>query len=122
MTEVIFRKDGGPIVAEVKCGYAQAGAYNLLLWEADINKVVMRQEGNFINPDDDSYQLPTPNEDNDGRIVDCLATINLTPPIKDYQVDLKIYQDDKELGVDRASGQSDATTVTVRLFKTLKSD
>jgi hypothetical protein len=120
MTVVIFKKDGGPIVAEVKCGYAQPGAYKLFLWEANVNKVVMRKEGNFINPDDDSYQLPTPNQDNDARIVDCLATIVITPPIKDYQVDLRISQDGNDLGVVTASGQSDASTVIVELFVKLE--
>lgn len=116
MKIVKFKKDGGPIFAEVTCGYAQPGAYTLLLWEADENTIVMEKKGNFINADDDSYELPGPNEDNDGRILDCLSTVVITPPIKDYKIDLKVSQDNEALGKETASGQSDLPTVSVELF------
>lgn len=122
MKTVKFKKDGGPIVAEIKCGYAQPGAYTLLLWEANVNQVVMKKKGNYLNPDDDSYELPIPNEQNHGRILDCLTTVVITPPIKDYQVDLEISQDGKILGVETASGQSDAITVLVELFVKLEAE
>jgi hypothetical protein len=122
MKTVKFKNNGGPIVAEIKCGYAQPGAYALLLWEANVNKIVMERKGNFINPDDDSYKLPSPNADNDGRIVDGLVTIVITPPIKDYRVDLKISQDGNVLGVETAPGQSDAGTVILELFVKLESE
>jgi len=116
-----FNKNGGTIIAEITCGYAQPGAYTLLLWEANENKIVMEKKGNFINPDDDSYELPLPSKDNDGRLVDCLITIVITPPIKDYQADLTISQDENILGSETASGQSDGATVTVELFVKLES-
>lgn len=122
MQTIEFNNEGGPIYVEVRCGYAQPGAYDLRLWEADVNEIVMKEEGNFINPDDDSYPLPIPNKKNNCRIVDCLATVTITPPIKDYQVDLRIHQDGSELGIETVSGQSDGPTVTVRLFMQLESN
>jgi hypothetical protein len=122
MKTVRFKKNGGPIVADIKCGYAQPGAYTLLLWEANVNQVVMEKKGNFLNPDDDSYELPLPNELNHGRLLDCLTTVVITPPIKDYQIDLKISQDGKILGVETGSGRSDAITVLVELFVKLEAE
>jgi hypothetical protein len=122
MKTVKFNEDSGPIFAEIRCGYAQPGAYTLLLWEAGVNQVVMEKKGNFLNPDDDSYELPLPNELNHGRILDCLTTLVITPPIKDYQVDLKICQDGKILGVETGSGQSDAITVLIELFVKLEAE
>lgn len=116
MKMIKFKESGGPIVAEITCGHAQPGAYALLLWEANENKIVMEKKGNFINSDDDSYELPSPNGDNDGRILDCLCTVVITPPIKDYKVELKITQDNKFLESEIASGQSDSHTIFVELF------
>ena len=86
MQTIQFAKEGGPVVADVTCGQAQEGSYNLLLWEADRNLIVKQYPGNFMNPDDDSYDLPTPNQANDGRILECLTTVVVTPPIKKYAV------------------------------------
>jgi len=116
MKIVKFNKSGGPIIAEVTCGHAQPGAYTLLLWEADKNKIVMEKKGNFINPDDDSYKLPVPNEGNNGRIIDCLSTVVITPPIQDYQIGLQITQDGKVLEEEIASGRSDQYTISVEMF------
>ena len=118
----VFDKDKGPIVAEVTSGFAQPGSYTLLLWEANQNKVIMEEKGNFINPDDDFYNLPTPNEVNDGRIVECISTIAITPPLNEYLVTLKISQDGVVLGLDSATGTSNSPTVTVDLYVLLKKE
>ncbi len=118
--EIEFNKDGGPVVAEVMSGHAQPGSYTMLLWEANENKIVMKEKGNFINPDDDSYNLPTPNEVNDARIVECISTIAITPPEKQYNVTLKISQDGAKLDSVNDEGESDSATVTVDLFVKLK--
>ncbi|MFX0212315.1 MAG: hypothetical protein ACFFDT_40455 [Candidatus Hodarchaeota archaeon] len=122
MKMIKFNKNGGPVIAEITCGYAQQGAYTLLLWEANENKIVMERKGNFINSDDDSYELPSPNENNDGRILDCLVNVVIIPPIKDYKVDLKITQDGNVLETETASGQSDLFTVPIELFVGLKAE
>jgi len=114
-----FAKEGGPVVAEVTCGQAQEGSYNLLLWEAERNLIVKQYPGNFMNPDDDSYDLPTPNQANDGRILECLTTVVVTPPIKKYAVSLTLSQDGRRLGVVKAAGETDQPSQTVDLFAQL---
>jgi hypothetical protein len=116
MKIVKFNKSGGPIKAKVTCGHAQPGAYTLLLWEADKNRIVMEKKGNFINPDDDSYKLPIPNKGNNGRIIDCLSTVVITPPIQDYKIGLQITQDDKVLEEEIVSGRSEQLTISVEMF------
>ena len=110
----------GPIIAEVTSGFAQPGAYTLLLWEANANQILMEERGNFINSDDDAYPLPTPNNLNDGRIVESIVTVAITPPIKEYNVSLKIFQNDVELGSESRSGTSNSVTETIDLFIQLK--
>ena len=119
MQTIQFAKEGGPVVAEVTCGQAQEGSYNLLLWEADRNLIVKQYPGNFMNPDDDSYDLPTPNQANDGRILECLTTVVVTPPIKKYAVSLTLSQDGRRLGVVKAAGETDQPSQTVDLFAQL---
>ncbi len=119
MQTIQFAKEGGPVVAEVTCGQAQEGSYNLLLWEADRNLIVKQYPGNFINPDDDSYDLPTPNQANDGRILECLTTVVVTPPIKKYAVSLTLSQDGRRLGVVKAAGETDQPSQIVDLFAQL---
>ena len=119
MLTIQFAKEGGPVVAEVTCGQAQEGSYNLLLWEADRNLIVKQYPGNFINPDDDSYDLPTPNQANDGRILECLTTVVVTPPIKKYAVSLTLSQDGRRLGVVKAAGETDQPSQIVDLFAQL---
>lgn len=119
METVRFRKSGGPIVAEITCGHAQEGAYTLFLWEKDSNSIVMEKKGNFLNPEDDAYELPRPVKQNDGRLLECLTTVVVTPPIHKFAVFLKISQDGKKLGVVSASGESDQPAVTVDLFARL---
>jgi len=120
MQTITFNKEGGPIIAEVTSGFAQPGAYGLKLWEKGVNQVVMRQEGNFINDDDDAYPLPEPNELNDGRLIQSVVSLTILPPINEYNVTLKISQDGKELGSVSVSNKTSEQSVILNLFATLK--
>jgi hypothetical protein len=111
-----FKKTGGAIFAEVKSGYAQPGSYSLFLWEANENRVIQKNEGNFINNDDDKYQLPQPNTQNKDRIVDVGVTFVLTPPIKDYFAELIITQDGNKIGGDQEQGATDDRTKSLKLM------
>jgi hypothetical protein len=115
-----FRKDGEPVIVEVTCGHAQEGAYAILLWERDENKILMEKRGNFINTDDDAYELPKPNAGNAGRLVECICTVVITPPIDKFAVFLTFTQAGRNLGVVSASGESSEPAVTVDLFATLE--
>lgn len=114
-----FNKNGGPIFAEVSAGQAQTGSYDLKLWEADTNVIVQRWEGDFLNPDDDKYQLPTPNEVNNKRRVQAIVVIALLPPIKNYSASLIITQDGNELGKVSFAKQTDDPSVILNLYTTL---
>ena len=123
MKTIEFNKDGGPLVAEVTSGFAQPGSYQLQLWEAGLNQVVMSERGNFINDDDDAYAMPTPTESNDGRILQSFIILTILDP-KQYFVSLKVSQDGQELdSVDvpeDGSGETDSHTLFFNLLATLK--
>jgi hypothetical protein len=116
MNQARFNINGGPIIAEVRSGFAQPGSYGLLLWEADANVVVMERRGNFINSADDAYKLPTPNEHNDHRVLQCLVTLAITPPIKDYRAELIVSQDGNVLGGDSDAGSNASGVINTTLF------
>jgi hypothetical protein len=111
-----FDPAGGVISARVSCGFAQPGAYTLFLWEANKNKIVMERPGNFLNSDDDEYPLPTPNSVNQGRYVQALVTVAITPPELHYAVAVTVLQDGNNLATELRSGSGepgDAITRTL---------
>ncbi len=116
MKTIEFRKEGGPVVAAVTCGQAQESSYDLLLWNSDQTATVKEFHGDFMKADDDAHDLPTPNESNDRRILECLTTVAITPPIKKYAVSLTLSQDGKDLGVVSETGETDRPSKTVDLF------
>jgi hypothetical protein len=116
MKVAVFDPAGGPLSATITSGQAQPGSYELLLWEANVNKVLMDERGNFLNSDDDTYELPLPNTQNHGRIVECIATAVITPPITNYALRLSIQQDGVEIGLDEAADKATVPTVTADLF------
>lgn len=99
MDIIKFKKTGGPVIVEVFCGYAQGGSYDLVLWERDRNVNVWGKPkpGTFTNPDDDAYTLPTPNSENDGRIVDSYTSIIVWPNDNAYHVGLRFFQGGQRL-------------------------
>lgn len=111
-----FKKSGGPIEVEIKAGYAQPGTYSLFLWEANVNEVIFEKKGNFINTDDDKYQLPLPNEKNDGRIIDVGITFVLTPPIEDFYGEVIVTQDGEIIGKDSVQGSSSEQTKSIKIL------
>ena len=116
MQTVKFKKNGGPITVEIRAGYAQPGSYSLFLWEANVNKIVFEAKGNFINTDDDKYQLPLPNDVNDGRIIDVVIILVITPPINNYYVEVIVEQDKVVIGKEFLGGSSVDPTKTIKLL------
>jgi hypothetical protein len=117
MQTVLFDGDGGPISAEVRCGFANPGSYVLRLWEKDSNKKAMSDiEGNFINADDDRHPLPVPALTNDGRIVETFVTMSPPAGTKQFFASLRIIQDNQLLADVSVSNVTDQHSVTVDLF------
>jgi hypothetical protein len=109
-----FNPQGGPIRARVSCGFAQPGAYDVFLWEAGKNEIVMEKKGNFLNADDDEYDLPGSNAKHDGRHVQALVTVAITPPELHYAVALSVSQDGATLATDLKSGLGQAGDAITR--------
>ena len=116
-TEVKFDPSGAALKAEVRCGHAQAGAYILKIWKA--NNVVQKEEGTFFDPDDDTYELTGSIEEQAGRLVQCTATVELIPPIKQYALLMTIRQGNQQIGALTFSGETDAPQITSSLFAKL---
>jgi hypothetical protein len=96
--EVRFSKNGGQLRAEVTFGSTHLGVYTLQLWESGSNDLFPIGEGNNDNPSDDEYPLPLPTAKNDGRLLDCIATV-VSPdpePNETYSICLDIFQGKKK--------------------------
>ena len=120
MIEAEFKLDGEPLFAEITSGFAQPGSYRLLLWESGVNQIAFDKPGNFLNSDDDKYALPGNTAAQNGRILDAIVTLRITPPIDSYRTELIVYQGNRVLGRDRIEAKSSAITVSTELFILLK--
>lgn len=100
MKTVRFSASGGRISASVKVSAKRDGSYELRLWERESNSLVsgFPCHGNFLNNDDDDWQLPRPNVENDGRVVQCVVTLSLPPDVRSATVSVILRQDGEEIG------------------------
>ena len=123
MKTITFNKEGGPLVAEVTSGYAQPGSYQLQLFEAGRNQVVMSEKGNFVNDAKDTYTLPSPTASNDGRLLQAFIILTILDPNK-YLLTLKVSQDGQEVGSvvvpEGGPGESDSHSLFFNLMATLQ--
>ena len=116
---VSFDPKGGPISAEIRCGYAQDGAYILTLWGD--NKIVERFEGNFLDPQDDTHKFAGTAGSHAGRLIQCRSEIGITPPIMHYALIMTLWQNGLALAVLTATGEEKAMMlVTLNLFARLQ--
>lgn len=109
-----FDPHGGPISARVSSGFAQPGSYTFILWEANVNRIVMERSGNFLNSDDDEYVLVGFNADQHGRYAQALVTVAITPPELRYELTLEILQDGATLAADVKNGKGTAGEAVTR--------
>lgn len=117
LNQIKFKKDGGPLTVEISFGFAQVGAYNLVLWNAAGDD--KKELGEGVNTDlvPDTYVLPKPVKTNANKILDCVATI-IAPnpkPMEKYRADMIVYQDGKECGREFDEGPLDRKSVSTRL-------
>ena len=119
MTKATYRAGGPPLSIAIRCGFAEPGVYELFLWDADRNSRVKLGEGNFINTDDDTFTIPA-NAGQDGKILQCIATINPLESNGRFGVDMLIEQGGEQLADEEVSDRSDLPTVTVALFVQLQ--
>ena len=122
MQSIKFNSNGGTISITLSAGQAQTGSYEFRLWEAGSNQMVIQNHGNFLNDDNDTYELPTPNTGNNGRLVQGIFTIALLPPNNNYSATMKVVQDGKTLGDVTTSGSSDQPSVILNLYASLATE
>lgn len=86
----------------VSCNPNRNGSYVIKLWEAETNKLVREYPGNFLNTDDDFYDLDRPNSDHDGRLIEGMVVVAVPAGVGPSTVLLTVSQDGAELA--RESG------------------
>jgi hypothetical protein len=119
MTTAKFRADGPPIAVTIQCGFADPGAYELFLWEADRNTRRQIGEGNFINSDDDTFMLSS-DASQSGKILQCVATVNPLDNNGQFSVNMLVEQDGTQLANEVVASTSDQPSVTMALFVQLE--
>jgi hypothetical protein len=92
-----FDPAGGPITVGVTCTPNRNGSYTIMLWKAGENEVLARYRGNFINTDDDEYDLDGPTGAHKGRLVEALVVVAIPSGVGPSDVTLTLSQDGVEL-------------------------
>jgi hypothetical protein len=118
MKTIQFTQGGGILSVSLKfSGFIEAG-YALKLSEKNSNQAVNRFDGDNLDNKADSYFLPTPAEENDGRILRLTTVfVGLNPGLHpNYGIDLEIYQNNVLLGVESDTGPQTGATQNSLLF------
>jgi hypothetical protein len=82
----------------------------------------MKRDGDFMNSEDDAYELPTPNSINRGRRVQAVIVLALIPPSNKFSAALKVSQDGNQLGEVTIEGESDEPSVVLNLYGVLDAE
>jgi hypothetical protein len=120
MNQAVFDPAGGRIEVGVFCAPNRNGSYTIFLWEADKNEIVKEYPGNFINTDDDTYELAKPNARHDGRLVEAMVVVAIPSGVGPSDVTLTIAQDGNELAMETASVLPGSPGQMVDLFIKLR--
>ncbi len=118
MKTVQFDSTLGGLSVNIACGFAQQGSYTITAWKGKNSTIIGR--GNFFDPSDDLFSLPGNPADYDGQVIQCVATIGLIPPIRNYSALMEVMQNGARIGFDIAAGESTDPAVTRPIFLTLK--
>lgn len=93
-------------------------SYSYTLWEANSNNRLVYKKGNNQNPEDDSYSIPPPVIDSDGRMIQLRTEFKALDPdnIKKYTITAEIFQGDKSLGKDQDIGDNTGKAQSSLIF------
>ncbi len=95
MIKVRFNPNGPPLKASIDFYGRLTASYVYTLWERNSNSKVDERSGNNQNSQDDKYPLPTPVNDNVGRIIEFFSTLNNSSENDEKEiVAIKITQGD----------------------------
>ncbi len=110
MITLNFKRNGGPLTAKAVFLGDMVADYGMYLKTKNSNQQILLLEGDNLNDEDDSIQLPVPAKTNSGRRLKLkTAFFGNHPDVNtDYEIRLEVYQDDELLGFH--SEKNDATT------------
>ena len=90
-----------PVTIEIRYFGLLSASYVYSLWEMNSNLKVDTKHGNNLNSADDIFQLPVPNSNNVGRLVELFSTLNNPEPdARPEIVAINIIQDNTVLFTD----------------------
>jgi hypothetical protein len=95
-----FDPAAGPINVAVSCEPNRNGSYVIKLWEANVNRVVKEFPGNFLNTDDDAFDLDRPNSAHNGRLVEAMVVVAIPAGVGPSTVRLTVSQGGRTLATD----------------------
>jgi hypothetical protein len=119
MKTVVFNPGLGSLSVNVACGFAQTGSYVIFSKKDGESTEIGR--GDFIDPDNDRFDLPGGAPEYDGRILECVVAIGLISPVKDYAVVFEVFQNGERIGGDSIVGKSDQQIVEASISLKLQS-
>jgi len=101
--------------ALVRCGFANPGSYGLTLLGTGATTIVHQWKADFGSIAQNTHVLGAASEQN-GRVLDVIASVGLLDPAKSYSVFLTVVQDGKELGTASETGTGTGLTKLVELI------
>lgn len=106
MKEIKFNPNGADLQARILYKGLIVAGYSLRLYERDSNRIVMRRNGNNVNPELNIHDLPSPAKDNVGRVFRLLTDLRGLDPVESpqYKIILEIYQGGVRLGEETEEG------------------
>lgn len=109
-----FNPAGGPLLATPSAGQGAAGSYGLIVFEHDGFTVVPPSPftARFTTPAANTHLLPGTAQQNDGRILDLVASVGLMDATRAFAVHLTVTQDGNVLGTASDTGQDTGTGPT----------
>lgn len=106
---IVFNANNGPVTVQLDFKGLIGLSYTFTLWEANSNQTVMQVSGNNLNSADDQYELPSPANMNNNRLIDLLSSftgmgLNSSTP---YTISIAVIQQGNTIDTYSISGSVD---------------
>jgi hypothetical protein len=114
-----FDPAGGALSVRVESGFAQPGSYALLVLEHDESTIVQQFRANFGSAAQNTHRIPGSAGENDGRVLDLIASVGLLPPTNAFAVHLTVVQNGSDLATVSDTGTGSGLTHVSQLVAAL---
>ena len=121
----LFKADGGPISATLTNGQANAGAFDIRLWDKTSADPLIDRSGMFKDDPTPVVQLPqaaNSNSINAGRLLDAIVEVAILSLDGQYAVEFKAEQDGNVLASASLQGKAVGNSQPLRLQIMLQED